>query len=129
MDNFIDRSHFFCIRLLLHHKTFKLKSRVLVCSIPWLCNLKETKNGHFHNVGKVGKSNATPIKLFSVDFYDQKTMSFKFFNDICITFEMPRQAGPTIDLSKTTKETLSKFLPHRRVCCTFVHSPEYPMDQ
>ena len=28
----------------------------------------------------------------SVDFYE----SFKFGNDICVTFEMPRQAGPTI---------------------------------
>ena len=37
MDNFIyrrDFRSFFCIRLLLHHKTFKIKSRVLVSSIP-----------------------------------------------------------------------------------------------
>ena len=51
--------------------------------------MKETKNGHFHNVGKVGKSNATPIKLFSVDFYDLITMPFKLGKDIISTFEMP----------------------------------------
>ena len=34
-------------------------------------------------------SNATPIKLFPVDSYDLKSMSFKFGNDIFIIFEMP----------------------------------------
>ena len=48
------------------------------------------KNGHVHEGGKVGRSNATHIKLFSVDFYDLKSMSFKLGNDIFITFEMPR---------------------------------------
>ena len=47
------------------------------------------KNGHVHEGGKVGRSNATPTKKFSVDSYDLKFMSFKFGNDIFITFEMP----------------------------------------
>ena len=47
------------------------------------------KNDHFHEGGKVGMSNATPIKLFPVDSYDLKSMSFKFGNDIFIIFEMP----------------------------------------
>ena len=37
----------------------------------------------------MGMSNATPIKLFPVDSYDLKSMSFKFGNDIFIIFEMP----------------------------------------
>ena len=77
----------FCIRLLLHHKNFKRKSRVVVCSSPWFCIVK---NGHVHEGGKVGRSNATPTKLFSVDSYDLKFMLFKFGNAILITFEMPR---------------------------------------
>ena len=48
------------------------------------------KNGHVHEGGKVGRSNATPTKFFSVDSYDLKSMSFKFGNDIFIAFEMPR---------------------------------------
>ena len=47
------------------------------------------KNGHVHEGGKVGRSNATPTKFFSVDSYDLKSMSSKFGNDIFITFEMP----------------------------------------
>ena len=49
-------------------------------------------NGYFYEGGKVGGSNATPIKFVSVDFYDLKSRSFKFGNDIFITFEMPRVA-------------------------------------
>ena len=37
--------------------------------------------------GNVRRSNATPTKL--VNSYDLKSMSFKFGNDIFITFEMP----------------------------------------
>ena len=48
-----------------------------------------TKNDHVHEGRKVGRSDATPTKLFSVDFYVLKSMSFKFGNDILITFEMP----------------------------------------
>ena len=40
------------------------------------------KNGHVHEFGKIGRSNATPTIFFSVDFYDLKFMSFKFCNDI-----------------------------------------------
>ena len=47
------------------------------------------KNGQAHEGGKVGRSNATPTKKFSVDSYDLKFMSFKFGNDIFITYEMP----------------------------------------
>ena len=48
------------------------------------------KNGHVHQGRKVGRSNATPTKKFSVDSYDLKSMSFIFDNDIFIGFEMPR---------------------------------------
>ena len=50
------------------------------------------KNDHFHEGGKVEMSNATPTKLFSVDSYDLKSMSFKFGNAIFNTFEMPRSS-------------------------------------
>ena len=46
------------------------------------------KNGHVHEGGKLGRSVATPTIFFSVDFYDLMSMSFKFGNDIFITFEM-----------------------------------------
>ena len=48
------------------------------------------KNGHVHEGGKVGRSNATPIKSFSVDSYDLKSLSFKFGNGTFVTFEMPK---------------------------------------
>ena len=47
------------------------------------------KNGHVHEGGLVGRSNATPTIFFSVDSYDLKSMSFKFGNNIFLTFEMP----------------------------------------
>ena len=47
------------------------------------------KNGQVHEDRKVGRSKATPTKLFFVDSYDLKSMSFKFGNDIFMTFEMP----------------------------------------
>ena len=50
------------------------------------------KNDPFHEGGKVERSNATPFKLFSVDFYDLKSKSFKFGNDIFIIFEMPKSS-------------------------------------
>ena len=59
---------------------------VLVCSIPWVCIVKKTINGHVHEGWNVGRSNATPTKLFSIDFYDLKSMSFNFGNDIIIDF-------------------------------------------
>jgi hypothetical protein len=43
------------------------------------------KNGYVHEGMKVGRSNATPTKLFSVGFYDLKFMSFKFGNDILMS--------------------------------------------
>ena len=46
------------------------------------------KNDHFHEVGKVRRSNAIPTKLFSVVSCDLKSMSFKFGNAISNTFEM-----------------------------------------
>ena len=72
--------------MLLHHKTIKIKGRVVVCSIPWLCIVKMAKNGFFHEAGKKGRSNVNPNKLF---FYsnDLNTMAFKS-RDIFITFEM-----------------------------------------
>ena len=69
MNNVIDISHF----LLVHHKKIKIKSRVVACSIPWLSISKNGQKTPFHEDGKVGRSNATPIKL--VDHYDLKFMS------------------------------------------------------
>ena len=47
------------------------------------------KNGHVHEGGNVGRSDATPTKFFSVDSYVLTSMSFKFGKDIFIIFEMP----------------------------------------
>ena len=47
------------------------------------------KYGHVREGGKVGRSDATPTNFFSVDSNNLKSMSFKFGNDIFITFEMP----------------------------------------
>ena len=54
--------------------------------MPCLCIVK---NGHVHEGGKIGRSDAAPTNFFSVDSYDLKSMSFKFCNDVFITFEMP----------------------------------------
>ena len=40
------------------------------------------KNGHVHEGGNIRRNNATPTKLFSVDFDDLKFMSFEFGYDI-----------------------------------------------
>ena len=48
------------------------------------------KNGHVHRGGKIERSNANPTKSISGNFYDLKSMSFKFCNDILIGLEMPR---------------------------------------
>jgi hypothetical protein len=50
------------------------------------------KNGYVHEGGNKGRSNATPTNFFPVDSLDLKSMSFKFGNDMFITFEMPRVA-------------------------------------
>ena len=47
------------------------------------------KNGQVHEGEKVGRSSATPTKLFSVDSYDLKSMSFNFCNDNFSGLEMP----------------------------------------
>ena len=47
-----------------------------------------TKNGHVREVGKWKRVVPLPPNFFSVDSYDLKSMSFKFGNDIFITFEM-----------------------------------------
>ena len=71
MDNLVDRrgyrSHFF-IRLLLHHKTFKIEIRIVACSILLLCTAvhwKMAKNDQVHEGGKVERSNVTP-KAFKI---------------------------------------------------------------
>ena len=46
------------------------------------------KNDHFYEDWKVGRSNANPVKLFSIDPYDLNSVSFKFGSDIFFTFEM-----------------------------------------
>ena len=48
------------------------------------------KNGQVHEGGKVERSSPPQTKLFSVDSYDLKSMSFKFCNDISSGLEMPR---------------------------------------
>lgn len=70
-------------------KTFKIKSRVAVCFMPWLCIVIKGQNDHFHEGWKVRMSNATSINIFSVNSYDVKSMSFKFGNDSFNIFEMP----------------------------------------
>jgi hypothetical protein len=52
--------------------------------------VEKAKNGQVHEGGKKGRSGATPTKKNSVDSYNLNSMSFKFGNDIFITFEMPR---------------------------------------
>ena len=52
--------------------------------------MKRAKNGQVYKGGAVERISANPTKLFSVDSSDLKSMSFKFGNDIFITFEMPR---------------------------------------
>ena len=52
---------------MLHHKTFKIKSMVVVCSIP--------------SLALIVKKNTS---------YDLKFLSFKFGKYYFITFEMPR---------------------------------------
>ena len=37
---------------------------------------------------KVGRSNVTPTKFFSVDFFDVPSLSFKFVNDTFIAIEL-----------------------------------------
>ena len=47
------------------------------------------KNGHVHEGGKVGWSDASPTNFFSVYSDDLKIISFIFGYDIFITFEIP----------------------------------------
>ena len=49
------------------------------------------KIGLVHEGGKVGRSDATPIIFFSVDFFDLKFMLFKFGKDTFITFEAQQE--------------------------------------
>ena len=61
--------------------------------------------------GKVGRSNATPIKLFSVDFYDLKSMSIKLGNYILITFEIPRVVAHIYIMAFWKANTSLQFRP------------------
>ena len=61
--------------------------------------------------GKVGRSNATPIKLFSVDFYDLKSMSIILGNYILITFEIPRVVAHIYIMAFWKANTLLQFRP------------------
>ena len=58
------------------------------------------KYGHVREGGKVGRSDATPTNFFSVDSNNLKSMSFKFGNDIFITFEMPGVALYSMSFDK-----------------------------
>ena len=51
---------------------------------------EKAKNHHLHERRKVGRSNATPIKLLLVNYHDLKTLSSEFGIDTSIIFEMPR---------------------------------------
>ena len=73
------------------------------------------KSGQVHEVRKVRSSSATPTNFFSVDdTYDLKSMSFKFGNDIFITFEMPTIAYnrpvQKINISLLFRPFASEFL-------------------
>ena len=50
------------------------------------------KTDPFREGGKVERSNATPFKLFSVDSYDLKSISFKSSNNVFMIFEMSRSS-------------------------------------
>jgi hypothetical protein len=53
------------------------------------------KNGQVYEAraGRaVGRSSANSTKLFSIDSHDLNSMSFKFGDNILITFEMPRSS-------------------------------------
>ena len=74
------------------------------------------KNDHFHQGGKVGRSNASPINFFSVHFYDLR--SFKFSNFVAIVIRGP--CGSTqiqiqvpeklLFLEETITATVSEFV-------------------
>ena len=87
MDNFIDRrgyrSHCFCGYTI---KSLKIKTGLQTDLSLGSVLRKKAKNDHVHEGGKVGRRNATPIKTLSVNFYDPKTLSFIFGNDIFIIF-------------------------------------------
>jgi hypothetical protein len=86
MDNLIDRRDHFLHQIVATPKNIQNKKQGFSQSSPWLCIVN---NGQVHEDWKIGRSSATPTKLFSVEFYDLKFMSFKFGNDIFISFEMP----------------------------------------
>ena len=98
-QDFVLSFKYFNFHLIFKYETIETHARAFltlnilsigsVCSMPWLCILK---NDHIHEGGKVGKTNVTRIKLFSVDSCDLKSMSFKFTNNIFIIFEMPRSS-------------------------------------
>ena len=80
----------FLIRLLLHHKTLKVKYRVVVNSITWLCIVKNGRKWPCSCGWESRKEYCHSHKTFYSNSYDQKTMSFKFSKNIFIAFEMPR---------------------------------------
>ena len=58
MDSFIERKGYrshFCIRLLVHFKTFKMKASLYSVLSLVSVYLKMAKNGHVHEGRKVGK--------------------------------------------------------------------------
>ena len=87
MDNFIYIEEvievIFCIWLLLHLKTFKIKSMFVVCSIPCLCIVKNGQKWPC-SWGRESRkewchSSALPPIFFSVNSYDLKSTSLKIF--------------------------------------------------
>ena len=78
--------------LLLHLKTFKIKSKFVVCSIPCLCIVKNGQKWPCSWGRESRKEWCHSHQFFSVDSYDLKSLSFKFRNDTFITFEMQRVA-------------------------------------
>ena len=48
--------------------------------------LKMVKNGHVHEGRKVGRSDQTSTKFFSVDSYDLKSLSLKFGYDTFVMY-------------------------------------------
>ena len=83
---------------MLHLKTFKIKSKFVVLS---LYSEKWPKMAMFMRAGKWEGVMPLPLNFCFVNSYDLKFMSFKFGNDIFVTFEMPR-AAYTMILQKIT---------------------------
>ena len=82
----------FCIRLLLHQKTFKVKKRGCSPLYPLAVYCEKwPKMTMFMGPGS-RKEYCHSHKTFFHNCFDPKTMPFKFGNNIFINLEMPRSS-------------------------------------